>query len=53
MPIYLFKNPKNGKVKEVFQSMNSDHIYSEDGVKWERVFTVPQASIDTEIDAIS
>ena len=53
MPVYLFKNPKTGKVKEVFQSMNSEHVYSEDGIKWERVFTIPQASIDTEIDAFS
>ena len=53
MPIYLFQNPKTGKVKEIFQSMNDSHVYSEDGIEWQRIFTIPQASIDTEIDAFS
>lgn len=30
--------------------MQDEHVYEEDGVKWERVFTVPQASIDANID---
>ena len=47
MPIYLFKNPKNGKVISVFQQMNEEHIYSEDGIKYERVFTIPNAQIDS------
>lgn len=50
MPIYFFKNPKTGKVKEVVQKMNDNHVYSEDGVLWERIFTVPQTNIDTKID---
>ena len=53
MPIYLFKSPKTGKIKEVLLRMSEDHVYSEEGVKWERVFTIPQASIDTQIDAFS
>lgn len=53
MPIYLFQNPKTGKIKEIVQPMNIDHVYSEAGIKWERIFTIPQASIDTEIDAFS
>jgi hypothetical protein len=53
MPVYLFQHPKTGKVKEIFQSMNDNHIYSEDGIEWQRIFTIPQASIDTEIDAFS
>lgn len=53
MPIYLFQNPKTGKVKEVFQSMNDPHVYSEGEIEWQRIFTIPQASIDTEIDAFS
>lgn len=57
MPIYLYKNPKSGKVKEVIQRMNEDHVYfDESGLQWERVFTVPQASVDSQInpsDAIS
>lgn len=50
MPIYLFKNPKTGKVVSVFQQMNEDHTYSQDGIKYERVFTVPNAQIDADID---
>lgn len=50
MPIYLFKNPKSGKVVQVYQDMNSEHSYSENGIKFERVFTVPNAQIDSEID---
>ena len=53
MPIYIFKNPITGKVKEVIQSMNQEHVLFEDGVKWERIFTIPQSSIDTKIDPFS
>jgi hypothetical protein len=53
MPLYLFKNPKTGKVISVFQGMNDEHNYSEDGIKYERVFTVPNAQIDTEFDVDS
>ena len=48
MPIYLFKNPNTGKTISVFQAMNDDHTYSEEGIKYERVFTIPNAQIDTE-----
>jgi hypothetical protein len=50
MPLYLFKNPNNGKTISVFQTMNEDHTYSDNGIKYERVFTVPNAQIDTEFD---
>lgn len=53
MPIYLFKNPKTGKIVSVFQQMNEEHIHSEDGIKYERVFTVPNAQIDSDIDVDS
>jgi len=46
MPIYLFENPKTGEIKEVVQKMNEDHIYSENGIEWKRIFTIPNASID-------
>ena len=51
MPYYIYQNPKTGKKKEVLQSMNEPHVYSEDGLAWERVFTVPNSAIDTIIDA--
>lgn len=55
MPIYLFQNPKTKEVIEVVQSMKADHVYtSEDGTKWERIFTVPNAAIDSgDIDPYS
>lgn len=33
--------------------MNDEHSFSEGGIVWKRVFTVPQASIDTKIDPFS
>ncbi len=54
MAIYLYKNPQTGKIIEVFQSVNDKHEYSdESGIKYERVFTVPNASIDSQIDPFS
>lgn len=53
MPLYLFKNPKTGTVVQVFQLMNEEHKYSENGIQYERVFTVPNAQIDTEFDVDS
>jgi len=53
MPIYYFKNPKTGEVKEIIQSMNENHEYEANGVKWEREFTVPNSSIDTIWDPMN
>lgn len=53
MPIYSYKNPKTGKIVEVIQTMKEDHIYSENGVEFERVFSSPNASIDTKINPFS
>lgn len=53
MPIYLYKHPVTGEVAEVLQGMNEDHVYFEDGVEFDRVFTIPQASVDTQIDPMS
>lgn len=52
MPIYIFEHPKTKKVIEIIQNMNDDHVYiDEKGVKWNRIFTKPQASMDTQIDS--
>ena len=51
MPIYLFQHPKTKKVVEVVQRMGDLHTYSEGGVVWDRVFSVPQAAINTRICA--
>jgi hypothetical protein len=53
MPLYLFQHPKTKKVVEVVQRISEPHEYSEGGVKFNRVFTVPNASTDTKIDAFS
>ncbi len=50
MPFYLFEDPTSGDVKEIFFKMNDIKTYQENGVKWNRVYTVPQTSIDANID---
>ena len=50
MPIYLYKNPVTGEVKEIVQRMSEPHVYEEGGVKFERLFTIPSASIDQNVD---
>jgi len=53
-PIYIYKHPENEKHIEVFQTMMEDHVYVDsDGLEWKRVFTIPNASIDSQIDANS
>jgi hypothetical protein len=53
MPLYIYQNPKTQEVKEIVQSVHDKHEYSEGGVKWNRVFTVPQVGIDSKLDANS
>ena len=53
MPEYVFKNPQNGKLINVIQSTNDAHVYERDGVKFERVFTIPQTNIDTKLNPLS
>lgn len=50
MPTYLYQNPRTQEIKEIVQGINEIHEYIENDVKWDRVFTVPNASIDTQID---
>ena len=56
MPLYLYQNEKTGEIKEILQSMNEVHEYNgEKGSEksWKRIFTIPQASIDTKQDPFS
>ena len=53
MPEYLFENPETGEVISVIQGIDEEHTYSEDGVLFDRVFTVPNASIDSDVDPFS
>ena len=50
MPEYLYKNPNTGKEVSVWQSVHEEHIYEIDGVTYDSVYTIPNASIDTRID---
>jgi hypothetical protein len=50
MPIYLFQNPETDEVKEVVLGMNDPKVYQNDGVNWVRLFTIPNAAIDTRVD---
>jgi hypothetical protein len=51
--IYIYEHPFEGRQVEVSQGMNEVHEYFEDGVKWNRVFTVPNATVDAKIDPFS
>jgi hypothetical protein len=53
MPLYIFQNPETGEIKEVVQSMNQEHTYTEDGTEWDRVWTTPQVAMDVKIDPFS
>jgi hypothetical protein len=50
MPIYLFQNPETDEVKEIVLGMNDPKVYQNDGVNWVRLFTIPNAAIDTQVD---
>jgi hypothetical protein len=50
MGIYIFQHPKTNERKEIFQNINDEHSYvDQNGVKWNRVFTIPNTSIDSVI----
>ena len=56
MPQYVYKNTETEEYREIFQTMKEVHEYfGEDGLEktWIRVFTSPQASIDSHIDPFS
>ena len=49
MPIYVYKNEETGDFYEVLQKMTDDHVFfdPDTGVECKRVFTVPNASVDS------
>ena len=54
MPIYQFAHPEHPIVIDVVQSMKEPHVYiDEDGIEWNRVWSCPNTSIDTQIDPFS
>lgn len=51
MPYYLFSHPETEETKLVHFGMNDEKVYiDEKGVKWNREWTKPLASIDTKLD---
>lgn len=51
MPVYIFTHPETGERKEIVQAMNDEHIYvDEEGVTWNREWTLPNAQVDVELD---
>lgn len=51
MPIYTYKHPKKEKYIEIVQGMNEVHeFFDKSGTKWERVFDIPNYSIDSKLD---
>ena len=51
MPEYIFKHPKSNRTISIIQSINDEHVYvDEDGVKWDREWTIPTAGVDTVND---
>jgi len=54
MPLYLFRHPDTEEVIEVLQKMTDEHSHvDENGVKWERVWTSPNANVDGNINPYS
>ena len=53
MPIYIYKHPEEDVYEEVLQGMDDPHVFSKDGIEWQRVFLSPNASIDSDVDPFS
>ena len=52
MPEYLYQHPDTEETKSIIQSIHDKHEYiDEQGIKWNRVYTVPQMGIDTKMNA--
>ena len=51
MPEYIYENPDTKEQITVWQSVHEAHEYEVDGVAYDRVYTIPHASIDSKIDA--
>lgn len=52
MPLYTYQNPQTGEAIDLIQTMTEQHSYiDENGLEWKRVFQVPNAAVDSRIDA--
>lgn len=49
MASYIYEHPETGELTEVVQGMNEKHeFFDENGIQWNRVYTVPQIGIDVK-----
>lgn len=54
MPVYIYQNPTTEEIVEIIQSVHDTHEYIDsNGIRWNRIFTVPQVGVDTKLDAFS
>ena len=54
MPLYTFEHPTTGAQEDFVFGINDDKIVvDEEGVKWKRVFSAPNISIDADVDPFS
>jgi hypothetical protein len=54
VPLYCFTNSDESEYVDVFFHMNDNKVYvGPDGKEWRRVYTSPNASIDSKIDPFS
>lgn len=54
MPLYLYRHPETNETIEVVQGMNDEHtFFDEEGIEWKRVWTKPNASIDSSVNPFS
>ena len=50
MPEYIYEHPDSKEKIIVWQSVHEDHSYEVEGTTYNRVYTVPNASIDSKIN---
>lgn len=54
MPLYTFEHPETNESIDLVFSMNDEKIYiDENGIKWNRVFSSPNAALDLNADPFS
>jgi hypothetical protein len=52
MPLYTYIHPKTEERIDIVQSVHDDHVYrDENGVTWQRVFSVPEVNTQGNLKA--
>ena len=54
MPLYTFEHPETNESIDLVFGMNDEKIYiDKNGIKWNRVFSSPNAALDSNVDPFS